>query len=98
MSDFSPLVLRKESFDNEEEITLFVSAESFKVVHVGSQNNKSTIWYETVKEPITKQTVHFMRVRSGSEVPAYSSHVGVSRIDYENWGGEVFWHIYQIYK
>lgn len=96
--NFSPLVLRKQSFKNGEEITLNVSAECFNVVHVATQDNKATIWFETIDNPITKQTVHFKKVRSGSEVPHNSKHVGVSRIDYENWGGEVFWHIYQIYK
>ena len=92
------LCLRKSSFHSDEEIELEVSGESFKVVHVGTQDGKSTIWYETVEPSPIKRSVHFRRVRSGDNVPPQGRHVGVSRIDHENWGGEVFYHIYQIYK
>lgn len=90
--------LRKSSFDTSEDIALKVSTEGFKVVHVGTQDDKSTIWYETVDPPITTMMVYFKRVRSGEVVPERGYHVGVSRVDYGSHGGEIFYHIYQIYK
>lgn len=96
--EFSPLVLRKASFDTSGEMVLHVSAEAFNVVHVDTQCDKPTIWYETIDNPPVKQVVKFLKVRSGGEVPNKSKHVGVSRVDYGNEGGEVFWHVYQIYK
>lgn len=88
--------LLKASFHHSDDITLEVSSESFKVVHIASQNNLPTIWYETVKNPIRTQKVSFKLVRSSTDIPDKSFHVGAAHCDYENWGGEVVWHIYQL--
>lgn len=90
------IVLEKKSFNTTGDIVLTVSAETFKVVHVASQNNVPTIWYETVKTPITTKQVKFKLVRSSTDLPDHSHHVGSVHVDYEEWGGEVVWHVYQL--
>jgi hypothetical protein len=88
--------LRKASFHHSDDITLEVSSESFKVVHIASQSNLPTIWYETVSNPIMTKKVSFKLVRSSCDIPDKAIHVGAAHCDYEEWGGEVVWHIYQL--
>lgn len=91
-----PIILEKRSFHHSDDITLKVSAESFQVVHIASQNNIPTIWYETVKDPISTKQVSFKLVRSNCDIPDKGLHVGAAHCNYEDWGGEVVWHIYEL--
>ena len=91
-----PIELRKATFEGDDEtIELEVSEYGFNVVHVATQNNTPTIWYETIVDPIITKLVMFKLLRSSTHIPESSKHVGSVHINYE-WGGEIVWHIYQL--
>ena len=88
--------LRKATFErNDDYIELEVSEFGFNVVHIATQNNIPTIWYETIVDPVITRLVKFKLLRSNTNIPEYSHHVGSVHVDYE-WDGEVVWHIYQL--
>lgn len=92
-----PIELRKATFErNGDTIELNVSQYGFKVVHIATQNNIPTIWYETVVDPIISKDVKFKLLRSNTNIPENSHHVGSVHVDYEEWGSEVVWHVYQL--
>lgn len=92
-----PIELRKATFERDDEtIELSVSQFGFKVVHVSTQNNIPTIWYETVVDSVITKIAKFKLIRSNTSIPEHSHHVGSVHVDYEEWGGEVVWHIYQL--
>lgn len=92
-----PIELHKATFEgNQSDITLKVSEFGFKVVHIATQKNKPTIWYETVPGAPLQKEVKFKLLRSNAGIPDKSEHVGAVHVDYEEWGGEVVWHVYQL--
>lgn len=93
-----PIELRKIKFERDvNKICVKASQFGFKVVHIATQNNIPTIWYETVPESPLTQDVEFRLLRSSSDIPDKSFHVGAVHINQAYWEGEVVWHVYQLY-